>query len=655
MKPKPLLRAFGAVTSCLLGAANVIHAQTILYVDRDALSPIHDGLTWCSAFVDLQDALDVATFGTVIQIANGVYRPDTTGLTDPREATFSLMDGVRIVGGYAGCNAPDPDERDLVLHETVLSGDLDGDDAQVTLLDNFAKCYTGSSAAIAPGCESFDFNLDAAVDGSDFMFVLGFVLYTDNVYHVVTSFSNSASASLEGCTITGGNATGVGEHRNGGGMHVVVGAPSVTACTFRYNAAANGGGVYNDLNAQSALLDCTFISNFAYAGAASGFGGGAVNWNGQPAYDRCVFVRNGSGNGGGVFTQNSSSVIRHSRFLGNLAATGAGLYSEYSNPVVVDTIFSGNVAVFEGGGIRARGGSLQITNLSLSRNDAYLGGGFSCLDAAVTIDNSVLWGNTDAAGAMETSQLRASAGTTTVRSTCVQALSAYSGNNNIGTNPKFLDPTGPDGSPGTVDDDLHLLADSPCVDAGRNDVVSTTTDLDGNPRAQDGDGDGTATVDMGAYELGYVAPETYFAFRDLSGFASRDQPFTAAIIVIPPVGTNAWAAEDSAPPGWIDVTNIDNGGGWDAINNKVKWGPFFSDQPMTLHYTVTPPASGTSGPFCFSGIVSIDGINQSISGAMCLSSLVPAISEWGLLCVALVLLIAGTLVLRRSHASTILR
>jgi len=230
MKPKPILRACGAAMFCLLGAANVLHAQTILYVDRDAFGPSHDGLTWCSAFVDLQDALDVAAPNTVIRIANGVYRPDTTGLTDPREATFWLLDGVRIVGGYAGCNAPNPDERDLALHETVLSGDLDGDDAQVTLLDNFAKCYTGSSAAIAPGCAGFDFNLDDAVDGSDFMFVLSFVLYTDNVYHVVTSFGNSASASLEGCTITGGNATGVGEHRNGGGMHVVIGAPSVTAC-----------------------------------------------------------------------------------------------------------------------------------------------------------------------------------------------------------------------------------------------------------------------------------------------------------------------------------------------------------------------------------------------------------------------------------------
>jgi len=43
---------------------------------------------------------------------------------------------------------------------------------------------------------------------------------------------------------------------------------------------------------------------------------------------------------------------------------------------------------------------------------------------------------------------------------------------------------------------------SPCIDTGSNDAVpeDVTTDLDGNPRIVDGDGDSVATVDMGAYE-----------------------------------------------------------------------------------------------------------------------------------------------------------
>jgi len=55
-----------------------------------------------------------------------------------------------------------------------------------------------------------------------------------------------------------------------------------------------------------------------------------------------------------------------------------------------------------------------------------------------------------------------------------------------------------------VDDDygdLHLGAGSPADDSGTNSAISLPTDLDGNPRVIDGDGDGTATVDMGAYEF----------------------------------------------------------------------------------------------------------------------------------------------------------
>jgi len=609
MRPNPYLCLWGAGAICLLAGASVGHAQTVVFVDRDAPGPAHDGTTWCSAFVDLQDALDIAVSNTVIRVADGVYKPDKTGLANPREATFSLINGVEIAGGYAGCGAPNPDERDVALHETILSGDLNGNDTNVAWLDDFQACYTGSSVTITPGCEGFDYNFDDSVNGNDFTTLLALVGYTDNVYHVVTSSGNAASASLSGCTITHGNATGTGVQRNGGGMYVVSGAPSVTACTFRYNAAANGGGVYNDLNALASFSDCTFTSNVAYSGASGGFGGGALNFAGIPTFIRCVFLGNGSGNGGGIFSQNSSFTARRGWFSGNRATVGAGLYCASSNPGVSDTVFTGNLSLVEGGGIAVWGGNPRFTNVSLSQNEAFFAGGISVVDATVTIDNSILWGNVDNNGAIETSQIQTSASTVTVRSTCVEGLSVYAGHNNIGSDPMFLDGLGVDGMPGTTDDDLRLLAESPCIDTGNNSAVSTTTDLDGNARIEDGDGEGTATVDMGAYEREYVPPPVCYSSRDLSIprlYYEQGVTKTVYIVLLPEAGTTALGVEDIPPPGWVDIANISNGGSYDAVAHKVKWGPLFSPFPVELSYDITPPADAVD-EVCFSGVTSANG------------------------------------------------
>lgn len=72
------------------------------------------------------------------------------------------------------------------------------------------------------------------------------------------------------------------------------------------------------------------------------------------------------------------------------------------------------------------------------------------------------------------------------------------GEGNITTDPNFVDTSSPD----PANWDLRLTAESGCIDAGINTPTGglPATDLDGNPRIVDGDGDSTATVDMGAYE-----------------------------------------------------------------------------------------------------------------------------------------------------------
>jgi hypothetical protein len=50
-------------------------------------------------------------------------------------------------------------------------------------------------------------------------------------------------------------------------------------------------------------------------------------------------------------------------------------------------------------------------------------------------------------------------------------------------------------------EDFHLASNSPVIDAGTNTGVTAAFDLDGAARIADGNGDGTAVADMGAYEF----------------------------------------------------------------------------------------------------------------------------------------------------------
>jgi hypothetical protein len=69
---------------------------------------------------------------------------------------------------------------------------------------------------------------------------------------------------------------------------------------------------------------------------------------------------------------------------------------------------------------------------------------------------------------------------------------------NILADPFFVDPEA---------GDYHLQAGSLAIDAGLPvDPALSPVDLDGNPRVADGDSDGTAETDMGAYEYVPTSP-----------------------------------------------------------------------------------------------------------------------------------------------------
>lgn len=84
----------------------------------------------------------------------------------------------------------------------------------------------------------------------------------------------------------------------------------------------------------------------------------------------------------------------------------------------------------------------------------------------------------------------------------------------------------------------------------------------------------------------------------------------------PTAGTIDYAVQEQISGGngsTITVSDISDGGTFDANTSTINWGPFFDNSPRTLTYALTP-SSGTTNWLQFNGIISINGANSTVSG-----------------------------------------
>ncbi len=478
-----------------------------LFVDDDAPTG-GDGRHWASAFKYLQNALveAVEANGMVseIRVAGGTYKPDQGGgmTAGNRSATFQLVKGVALRGGYAGFSEVDPNVRDTSAFKTILSGDLAGNDLPVAnSLDLLTQAERG-----------------------------------ENSIHVVTGSGTTGAAILDGFTITGGRGV------NGAGMSNVNASPTVIDCTFLENAGVgttSGAGIYNN-NSSPTLTSCTFKRNVLGTSAQ-----GAAMYNSQssPMLTNCLFVENEIGDysrGAGIYNGGASSPILkgcvfvgnsgrevggaiycrdHSNptvtnciFVNNSANTGGGVYALIGSPILVNCLFIGNTApqLPAGGGY---GGAIEaaycddfrVVNCTFLANSAkFRGSVFHNDRSTLQVSNCVIWDN--GGNAIYDNCAGAS-----ITYSCIQ--NGYAGTGNVATDPQFMRRPSPgsDGFWGTADDDwgdLRLRAGSPCIDAGNNAAVpaEVLTDLAGHarfaddPEAADIGSGSPPIVDMGTHE-----------------------------------------------------------------------------------------------------------------------------------------------------------
>jgi len=505
-----------------------ISSAATIFVDGDAIGA-NNGSSWPDAYNCLQEGLAYAGSHpdvNEIRVAEGTYRPDEGGgqTSGDREATFGLMNGVAIYGGYAGYGEPDPNARDPNTYVTILSGDLDGNDMPVgdpcDLLTELSRC--------------------------------------ENSLHVVTGSGTDATAVLDGFTITAGNANGAGDRGRGGGMYNYSGSPTVTNCNFSKNSSDVGGGMYNYDYSSPMITNCTFSNNEAELGGGmengynsnptltnctfsdneAGWGGGMDNgYHSNPTMTNCAFSGNSAYYCGGMYNDNSSPSITSCTFGENSAEIGGGLCNFCgSDSNITNCTFSGNSAYDDGGGMANMDCNPTVTNCTFSGNSAEdQGGGIANESGNPTVTNCILWSNSDGGGMDEAAQI--DSGDPNVNFSCVQGWTgSLGGTGNIGENPLFVDADGPDNIVGTEDDNLRLSPGSPCIDAGDNDSVpgGVTADLDGHDRIVDGDCNDTEIVDMGAYEFGWAY------IGDFAGGCDVDFKDFAVFAL-------AWLTEDGEP------------------------------------------------------------------------------------------------------------
>jgi uncharacterized repeat protein (TIGR01451 family)/CSLREA domain-containing protein len=372
-------------------------------------------------------------------------------------ATFavdSTLDTVDVNPGDGKCaDAASPPSHCTLRAAIQEANALAGADTINLDVNVYTLTITGAGENLA-ATGDLDISDDLTINGASTSTTIVDGGGLDRVFDIAPN-GQSPTVTIQNLTIRKGKATGAA----GGAILITRGTVTLTACSLTDNQADVNGGAIANVGGSLTVNTSTLNANSA------------------------------TGNGGGLFNVGTATLTR-STISGNSASVlGGGLYNG-GTATLTNSTLSGNNATLQGGGVynaNTVSSSATISFSTLAFNIAPSGGGVYNA-GGVTLTSTLLGSNS---GGNCVGPITSGGFNLDSDGSC--ALNAATDQNNIDP---LLGPLASNGGPTATH---ALMTGSPAIDTASS-TGYPEQDQRGVTRPADGNNDGSAISDIGAYE-----------------------------------------------------------------------------------------------------------------------------------------------------------